>query len=552
MTSSPTPAQSASIGASATDARETGAGAASALRTAPRLARVLRALARHGILGALRGKRHWPSPVQVREALEELGIVFLKFGQVLAVRRDILPDAYAAELERLHDRLPPMAFEIVRDTVEAELGGSLEELFANFPAAPLAAATIAQVHEATLQDGRHVVVKVRRSGLAGPIAEDVALLTYVAALAERLDPRLRSLDLIGMVREFRVALQREMNFRLEAQTIRRFRAALSDDERVWIPDVVAERSADAVLTIEYSPGQRIDYYAVQHPEMGRELAGSIATLLLHQVFENGLFHADPHPGNVFVLPDGRICLHDFGMIGELGEPMREALTDLLDATVRGDARDATDAYLAIGGIGADVDRPALEAELGKLLRQIRERPLGEISIGEALQSLFHVGARFEVHNPGVMLLLARAFLIAEALMRRLDPQLNVLDAFRNELQRVMVRRYSPDRLPAAGRRLVGELERTLRDAPADARRALRRIAEGELGRVHTPELVKLGQRMGRDVERLTGAVASAALLIAGALLITVAGWHRTAGDILLLIGIAATLVVALGALRRPR
>lgn len=532
-----------------------GVGVAATLRSAPRLGRILRVLARHGFVGALRGERHWPSPTQARVALEELGVVFLKFGQVLALRRDLLPPAYIDELERLHDRLPPMPLAEIRATVESELGGTLEELFGTFETEPLAAATIAQVHFATLADGgdgRPVVVKVRRGGLADRIAQDTATLAYLAALTEQIAPRLRALDLIGMVREFRESLRRETDLRREGQTIRRFRAALSDADGVWIPDVVPDRTTSAVLTLEHSPGIRIDRYAERYPETRPALARRLATVVLHQVFETGLFHADPHPGNVFVLPDGRLCLHDFGMIGELDEPLREGLTRLLDAVVRGDARAATDAYLELGLVGDDVDRPALEADLAALLREVRERPLAEISVGDALASLLRVGSQHRVRNPGVLLLLARAFLIAEALLRRLDPQLNVVDVFRGEVARLTLRRYAPERLLRDGQQMARDIERMVREAPTDVRRALRRVADGELGRVHAPELAAIGHRASRDLERLTGAVASAALIVAGAMLVMVDGWHRSAGDVLLAVGVLGTLATAIGAWRRPR
>lgn len=524
-------------------------------RSSPRLIGILRVLIRHGFIGAVRGERHWPSPSQVRVALEELGVVFLKFGQVLALRRDLLPPAYVEELERLHDQVRPIPFSEVRATLEAELGAPLGDLFAKFEPVPLAAATIAQVHTATLAetDGtRTVVVKVRRGGLADRIAEDTATLGYLAALAERFAPQLRALDLVGMVREFRDSLRREMDLRREADTIRRFRAAMADADGVWIPDAVSSRTTSAVLTLEHSPGIRIDRYAEQRPEMRGELARRLATLVLHQVFETGLFHADPHPGNVFVLPDGRLCLHDFGMIGELDEPLREGLTRLLDAVVRRDARASADAYLELGLVGGDVDRPALESDLSVLLRAVHERPLAEISVGDALTSLLRVGSQHRIRNPGELLLLARAFLIAEAVMRRLDPALSVVDIFRGEIARLTMRRYAPERLMRDGLQIAREMERMAREAPADIRRALRRVADGDLGRVHTPELTTLGQRVSRNLERLTGAVASAALIVAGAMLVMVDGWHRLAGDVLLAIGVLGTTATALGAWRKPR
>ena len=207
-------------------------GLTSTVRSMPGLFRILRILARHGFMGVIRGAQHWPTPVEVREALEELGVVFLKFGQVLALRRDLLPDVYTAELERLHDRLPPMDFATVRAIVERELRAPLPTLFVDFSVAPLAAATIAQVHRATLPDGRHVVVKVRRPRLEDVAARDTAVLISLAALALQIAPGLAALDPVGMVQEFRESLTREMDFRLEARTIGRFRAALDDTEGI--------------------------------------------------------------------------------------------------------------------------------------------------------------------------------------------------------------------------------------------------------------------------------------------------------------------------------
>src|SRR5690606_38802529 len=180
------------------------------------------------------------------------------------------------------------------------------------------------------------------------------------------------------------------------------------------------------------------------------------------------------------------------------------------------------------------------------------KPLAEISVGDALASLLRVGSQHRVRNPGELLLLARAFLIAEAVMRRLDPELDVLDVFRGEVARLTRRRYSPERLLRDGGRITRDLERVVREAPADARRALRRIADGDLGRVQAPELAAFGQRTSRNLERLTGAVASAALIVAGAMLVMVEGWHRIAGDVLLAVGVLGTVATALGALRRPR
>ena len=305
----------------------------SLLRSAPRLIQILGVLARHGCLGAMLGRKRWPSPKNVREAFEELGLVFLKFGQVLAMRRDLLPTTYTKELEQLHDELPAMGFDTVRATIEGELGASLPDLFLSIDETPLAAATIAQVHEATIHDGRRVAVKVQRPGLEAIIATDIAALTYLVALGESLFPRLRALDLPVVVREFADSLKRETDFRREARSVVLFRIALADVPDLWIPDVVAERSGANVLTLEFSAGERVDHYAKLHPEAMPGSMNTLVRLMLQSIFEEGLFHADPHPGNVFVLPNWRLSLLDFGNTGEFDEPMRESLILLLEAVV---------------------------------------------------------------------------------------------------------------------------------------------------------------------------------------------------------------------------
>jgi ubiquinone biosynthesis protein len=523
------------------------------LRTAPRLVQILRVLARHKCLGVLCGAHHGPPPGAVREAFEELGLGFLKFGQVLALRRDLLPAAYIEELERLHDRLPALRFEVVRATVEAQMDAPLHELFASFHETPLATATIAQVHEATMPDGRRVVVKVQRPDLEATIATDVAALAYLAALGERLSLRLRALDLSVMLREFAASLRREIDFSREARSIGRFRTALADLPDLWIPDVVAERSNRAVLTLEYSSGERLDLYARQHPEAMPRAIGTLVELMLRMIFEEGLFHADPHPGNVFVLPGGRLCLLDFGMTGEMDEPMRESLALLLEAIVRGDAQAATDAYLEMAEAGDTVERPAaLKADMRAVLQEIHGRNLAEVSVGGALAALLRAGSQHGLHNPGVFFLLTRAFVILESQMRQLAPQFDFMGAFREQVVRLATQHFSLARLKDKGLTFVRELERLVNDAPRDTRRVLRRVADGNLGRVQAPGVEALANRISRDLKRLTGSIALAALIVGGSMLemASLSGWRGLLSVTMILSGLLGTLVVSLGALRR--
>jgi len=528
----------------------------SLLRAAPRLMQILRVLSRHQFLGALRGKRHWPPPKEVRETFEELGLTFLKFGQVLAMRRDLLPDAYIDELELLHDQLPALGIDAVRATIETELGAPLTELFVSFSETPLAAATIAQVHEATMMDGRHVAVKVQRPGLEAMIATDIAALTYLVALGESIFPRLRALDLPVLVREFANSLNRETDFSREARSIILFRTALADIPDLWIPDVVAECSSGSVLTMEFSAGERVDLYAKVHPEAMPRLITTLVRLTLQTIFEEGLFHADPHPGNVLVLPDGRLSLLDFGMTGELDEPMRESLTRLLEAVVKGDARAATEAYLEMAPQGSEkVNRAALLLDIKAVLYEIHRSDLAEVSIGDSFDSLLRAGSRHGVHNPGEFFLLTRTFVILESMIRELDPDHNYLGSFREQISRLTAQHFSLERIKDKTGKLAREMERLMSDAPGDTRRILRRFAEGNLGRLQSPAIEALGGRVSRNLERLTGAIASAALVIGGAMLALappLGGWHHILGETMVISGIFGTLLVWIGILRPDR
>lgn len=521
-----------------------------ALRAMPRLFQILRVLVRHKFIGVLRGKKNWPAPSEVRKAFEELGLVFLKFGQVLAMRRDLLPATYIDELELLHDELPAMDIELVRSTVEAELGRPLAEMFTSFGDTPLAAATIAQVHEATMHGGRHVAVKVQRPGLEPMIATDMAALNYLVTLAGRLFPSLRALDLPAVVREFSVSLNRETDFVREARSVVLFRAALADVPDLWIPDVVAEYSRSAVLTLEFSAGMRVDHYARAHPDAMPRSMNTLVSVMLRTIFEKGLFHADPHPGNVFVLPDGRLSLLDFGNTGELDEPMRESLMLLLEAVVTGDARAATEAYLEMAPASKVVNRTALLGDIKAALYEIRRSNLADVSVGNAFDALLRAGSRNGVHNPGEFVLLSRTFVIMESLIRRLAPSHNYMDLFRQELSRLSAQHFSAARIKDKSIRLARDVERMVMDAPADTRRVLRRIAEGDLGRL--PGLEALGGRFSRNLERLARAIAFAALVISGSLLLLtpMGGWHHTLGEIMIVSGIAGIVIAGIGAMRR--
>jgi len=526
----------------------------SLLKAAPRLLQIMRVLARHKFLRNLLGKKHLPPPKEVREAFEELGLVFLKFGQVLAMRRDLLPADYIKELELLHDDLPAMGISVVSSTVKAELGIPLSKLFLSFTEKPIAAATIAQVHEATMHDGHQVAVKVQRPGLKEIISTDIAALTYLVSLGEKLFPKLRAFDLPVVVREFAITLIRETDFNREARSMLTFRKSLADIPGLWIPDVVKEYSGKTVLIMNFSAGERVDYYAKKHPEAMPELMNTLIKLTLQSIFEEGSFHADPHPGNVFVLPDGRLSLLDFGNTGELDEAMRESLILLLEAVVKGDAKAATEAYLEMASASEEVNHAALLVDMKAVLYDMHSGDMEVVSIGDSFDSLMRAGSRNGVHNPPEFVLLTRTFVILESLIRQLAPEHNYMQSFSEEISRLTKLHFSPARIKEKTIKLAREMERLLMDAPGDTRRILRHIAEGNLGRVQAPALEKLAGGLSRNIKQLAGAIALAALVVSGTMLLfsAMGGWHHLLGVTMIIIGILGMLISRIGTWFRDR
>lgn len=514
-----------------------------------RLLGILRVLSRHRILGFLLGKARPPSPKAVREAIQELGLTFIKFGQVLAIQRNLLPDEYIIELEQLHDKLPAMGFEIVRATVEAELGAPLDEIFASFCKTPLGAASIAQVHDATLLDGRRVAVKVQRPGLGKTIAEDIATLKLLVNLGERFAPRLRALDLHSALHEFSISLERETNFCHEASSITIFRNTVGDFPDVWIPGVIAECSRQTVMTMDFSAGERIDAYAKEHPDAMPEIMNTLVRLMMQTIFEEGIYHADPHPGNVFILPDGRLSLLDFGSTGELDEKMREALSLLLEAVISGDAHAATDAYLEMMPETEHVNRVALQNDIKAALYEIRRSNLSDVSLGNAFDALVRAGTRNGVRNPGEFVHLSRAVVILESMIRQLAPEHNYMQSFRDQFSRLAVKHFSVDHVTDKGSKFTRDLMRLMNDGPSDTRRILRRFAEGDLGRL--PKIEALGERLDRNAERLSRSIAYGSLLISGSLLtLTPHFAARHTGNLMIAFGLGGMIFSAIGALRR--
>lgn len=382
--------------------------------------------ATRGIGRRFGGRLHTP-PEHVRLGLEDLGTTFVKIGQILSTRDDLLPPAYQAELVRLQDAAPAEPVETVRQTIAAELGRPVEQLFSAFDPQPLASASIGQAHAATTLDGVSVVVKVRRPAVVEEVEQDLALLERLARRAGRINWGARRYDFVGLAAEFSATLRAELDYLREAANAQRFANAFADDPTVHIPRVLWHLTTPRVLTLERVWGVKVTD-AARLAEAGIDrvgLARRAATIEMKMVFEDGFFHADPHPGNFFVEPDGRIGLIDFGMVGTIDARTRAGLVAVLAALAASDGDGLVEAFLGLGIAGAVVDRAALRADLLGLTHAYMDRPLGDVSLASLLRELLSVVRAHRLRLPPNLALLVKTIAMCEGVGAHLDPDFRI-------------------------------------------------------------------------------------------------------------------------------
>jgi ubiquinone biosynthesis protein len=388
-------------------------------------------------LGAWRiGFRKAETPaLRFAKLLEGLGTPFVKLGQHLSLRSDLFPVEFVAALQGLQDHVRPFDSELAVHEIEAALGQPPSALFARFDVEPFAAASIAQVHGARTRDGREVVVKVRRPGIAARVDEDMHLLLILVRAFTLVSPTLARHGAPEVVRQVWNNLRHELNLREEARNVRRFAEAFAGSATIMIPDVIEALCTESVMVQERSGGARVD--EARDPAQGAVLAKNFVDAYVLQFFSMGFFHGDPHPGNLFVTADGRLCFHDFGIVGSLDRPTRQALAAFMLGFAEQDSAWIIDSWLELGMLGASSDREALRPVIAEIMADCARRPLREWSMGTAFMRLVNSSHDRSVAVPLNLLVLARTILLMEATVRMLDPDFSLLDALLSRSREVL-------------------------------------------------------------------------------------------------------------------
>ncbi|HEX4352551.1 MAG TPA: AarF/UbiB family protein [Polyangiales bacterium] len=525
------------------------------VRDLGRLREIAGVLARHGFgellhrtgLGSLvPGKRSEDNQprfsVRVRLVLEELGPSFVKLGQLLSTRADLLPAELIGELARLQDNVPPLPFPEMQRAIEAELGAPIAELFSSFEEQPLASASIGQVYRALLKtdDGEvAVVVKAQRPNVERTIDRDIDLLYLFARAVERSIPEARPYAPVRLVEEFDRAIRAELDFAQEADNAERFAQNFAELETVRFPKVYRPVSSRKAITLGYFDGRNI-FDAVAQGADAERIAKNAVQVIVKMIFEHGFFHADPHPGNILILGepnDPVLGLVDLGLVGRLSPRLRDRLVDLVIAAGAKDSRSIADALYAIGRPTKKVDRAAYESDVTRLADKYLGRKLGDVAFADLIRDLSGAALRYGIETPAELLMVGKALMTVEGIARQIYPALDVVEEMRPYLIEIIGSRYSPERLTSDLLHIAARFANAASEFPGRADDILEDLRHGRMRiQVGQPSAARATERFGR---RVFHGMLSSSLVLGGSMLI--ANGHRSEGGFML--GAAAAWVV---------
>ena len=456
--------------------------------------------------------------------LERMGPTFIKLGQLLSSRSDILPDEYIRALERLQDRVEPFAFSEVEPLVTTELGVRLSKAFSEFAATPLAAASLGQVHRAALRDGRQVAVKVQRPGIRQKVAEDLEALGELAEFFDQHTTLGRRYGFVKILEEFRRSLLRELDYRQEAQNLTLLRQNLAEFDRILVPMPVDDYTTSRILTMEYVAGTKIAALSqVVRLELdGAGLAEQLFRAYLKQVLVDGFFHADPHPGNVLLLDSGRLALLDLGMVARIAPRLQEHLLQLLLAISEGRSDEAMTTVLKLAEKGPAFDETTFARRVTDLVGRHQEAALRDVQVGRIVLELARTAGEVDVRLPTELSMLGKTLLNLDQIAQELDPKFNPNAAIREHAAAIMRSRLLKSASPGNLFSTVLEMKDLIERLPSRVNKILDAVANNELAvKIDAIDEVRLMAGFQKVANRITLGLLLAALIIGAALLMRV-------------------------------
>ncbi len=478
---------------------------------------------KHAIKRVPSRSKQLSTPIRVRLALEELGPSFIKLGQVLSTRPFLLPYEYIAELSRLQDEVEPMPWQLTESILRKELKGDLSEYFASIEQTPIASASLAQVHKAVLHDGTVVVIKIQREGIKRIIEADIRIFREIAELLEGNVPESRQFNPPGLVEEFARTTMKELNFLNEARNMEIFAANFRNEKGIKIPKLYRRFCTSRILTMELVDGIKISHIG----ELRRsaidtaQVCRNGARLVLKMIFEDGFFHADPHPGNLFVLDNGVIAPVDYGMMGILSESQMDELADLVAAVISRDSAAVVRVLRSSGVVDDTADMKRLEQDISELIVRYYRVSLGDINVRGLMEELYAFVQQHRIKFQTEFMLLGKSLVTYEELARLLDPDFDLISEMSPYMKNLLARKYNPRRFLRDFKGLADELRWLLTQSPQEMRQVLRRLRRGELQlQMRVQNLDSFIRELDRSSNRLSLSLLVAALIVGSSIIAT--------------------------------
>jgi predicted unusual protein kinase regulating ubiquinone biosynthesis (AarF/ABC1/UbiB family) len=463
-------------------------------------------------------------PEQLADDLEAMGPTYVKLGQVLASRPDLLPEPYIRALARLQDKVKPFSYEEVEEIVATELGARISKAFSRFDPTPIAAASLGQVHSAALRDGREVVVKVQRPNIAKQVAEDFEVLQQIAEFLEdhtEMGKRHRLLDVLD---EFRVTIKHELDYEREAQNLIAMGKCLEEFELIQVPQPVPDYTTQRVLTMDSVRGRKITKVSpIARLEVdGEVLAEELFKAYLKQVLVDGLFHADPHPGNVFLTDDGRIALLDLGMVGHTTPAMQQNLLKLLIALSEGKSEDAAKVIIGISETTEDFDVAAFNKRVAQVVIESQGRGINQINVGRTLLDVSRTATELGLYVPSELSVLGKTLLQLDEVGKILDPEFDPNAAIRRNVTELMTKRVHRDATSGSAMKALLDMKDFIAGLPERVNRILDSIGDGAVEvNVRATDANLFMEGLQKIANRITSGVVLASLIIGASLLMRV-------------------------------
>ena len=471
----------------------------------------------------LKKKEELKPEVMLRRTLERLGPTFIKFGQLLSVRPDLIPKEYSKELEKLQDKVPEFPFEDAKSIIEKEFGKSIEHLFLHFEKKPIASASISQVHKAILKNGDKVAVKIQRANVKHLMETDIEIMFYFAGLLENNVENIKRFKPVKIINEFKEWTEKELDFRLEARNAKRFGQNFKGSKTVHIPKIYDELTTERILTLEFMDG--IELHNIKEIKKRKLDFDAIIKngfdAVMTQVFVHGIFHADPHPGNIIVMRNNSIAFVDFGIVGYFDEKLKNRCIDLIYGIVEQDEELVMETLVGMG-MESDADYEQLKSDIGFVIQPLQGSSVRDIKVSRVLEEILDIGLRHKIKVPASFVLFGKTIITLEGVAIEYDPNFKIIETAKPFIEKIIAKRKNPLYAWGGFVHSMGRYRKFAEEFPEKAERALDKIQRGTIKvDIEDTDIKKLSLEIDRSSNRVAYGLLIAALLITSAILMNI-------------------------------